>query len=230
VTGCAWTSRRKSLESLGITAAGSGRGRSMTAPIPATAKEHLVKNGLCALTLVAGLVVLVSPRAEAACISPEQRSGTSPVATRIAAPRTFAASQANGAVGSDASDTSIVGLWNTTFFAGDGPGIWDQAFEQWHSDGTELAVDNAVPPVLGNVCVGVWKQTGKTITLRHVTWNWDSEGRLAGTFQLLMTVAVDRRGRAFSGTYVSDSFDLAGNVIPELHAEGVVRGRRISVD
>ena len=101
----------------------------------------------------------------------------------------------------------------------------------FHADGTEVSVDNAVPPSLGNVCVGVWKHAGaRTIKLRHLTWNWNADGRLAGTFQLEVTLRLNRHGDAYTGTYVSDSFDLEHNVIPELHAEGVVKGTRIKVD
>jgi hypothetical protein len=126
---------------------------------------------------------------------------------------------------------SIVGFWLATFYVGDGPGLWDQGFEQFHDDGLELAVDNAVPPSLGNVCVGVWKATGpRTIRLRHYTWNWNPDGTLAGTFLLLVTATVDKDGQTYKGTYLSDSFDLNGAPIPALHAEGVVRGERINVD
>ena len=45
-----------------------------------------------------------------------------------------------------------------------------------------------------------------------------------------MTVTVDPHGNTFSGTFVSDSFDTFGNVIPELHAEGTVSSVRITVD
>ena len=47
---------------------------------------------------------------------------------------------------------------------------------------------------------------------------------------LEMSVTVDHGGQTFSGTYVSDSFDVNGVRIPELHADGVVRGQRITVD
>jgi hypothetical protein len=33
---------------------------------------------------------------------------------------------------------------------------------------------------------------------------------------MLITARLDRTGKAYAGTYVADSFDLAGNVIPEL--------------
>ena len=92
-------------------------------------------------------------------------------------------------------------------------------------------VDNGVAPAFGNVCVGVWKRTGlRTYSLRHVTFNWDDNGRSTGTFQVLITVRLNRGGHAYAGTYAADSFDLAGNVIPELHAEGRLRGVRITVD
>jgi hypothetical protein len=88
-----------------------------------------------------------------------------------------------------------------------------------------------VPPVLGNVCIGIWKRTGpRTFKLRHVTWNWNPDGSKAGTFLLLTTVRLDPDGRNYSGTFVTDSFDTNNEKIPELHAEGTLTGRRITVD
>lgn len=136
-----------------------------------------------------------------------------------------------GEPASDAHFDSIVGLWRVAFLVGDGPDVAYEGFQQWHAGGTEAMVDNGVPPAFGNVCVGVWKQTGpRTYRLRHVTFNWDENGKSTGTFQVLITVRVDRKGHAYAGTYVADSFDLDGNVIPELHAEGRLRGVRISVE
>ena len=185
-----------------------------------------MKNSLCIVSAAATLVVLASPRVEAACITPDVSARSA--AARIVPPQVLAAAQTKAVI--DSSGLSIVGLWSTTFYVGESSDVWDQAFELWHSDGTELAVDNAVPPILGNVCVGVWNQVGRTIRLKHLTWNWNLDGSKAGTFLLEMTVSVERGGDVFSGTYVSDSFDLAGVKIPELHAEGVVRGERITVD
>jgi hypothetical protein len=131
----------------------------------------------------------------------------------------------------DDGNASIVGLWAVTYFVGKSNTIWDQGFEQWHSDGLELNNDNAVPPSLGNVCVGVFKKIGsRSYKLRHVTWNFDTSGNWTGTFQLLQTVTVAPNGKAFTGTYVSDSFDVAGKVIPSAHAEGIVSASRITVD
>jgi hypothetical protein len=189
-------------------------------------KEMLVKTILCTALSVGTLVLLVGSGAEAACVSPDKPLGASSSRSPLI-PRVLASAPSSAVADNDGGN-SIVGLWATTFLLGDGPTIWDQAFEQWHSDGTELAVDNGVPPILGNVCVGVWKQVGKTIKLRHVTWNWNLDGSKAGTFVLLMTVTVGRGGDIFSGGYITDSYDLSGNIVPELHAEGVVQGVRIT--
>ena len=107
---------------------------------------------------------------------------------------------------------------------------YDQSFQQFHSDGTEIMVSNGLPPALGNVCVGVWKQDDGAVKLRHMTWNWDSNGNLTGTFVMVVTLRVDRRGNSFRGTWSADSYDLSNNVIPELHAEGIVRATRVPVD
>jgi hypothetical protein len=176
--------------------------------------------------VTAGALVFAAAEARAACVAKEATGARGPAARPPITTETSALI-ANGAADAHAS---IVGLWNTTFLFGDGPQVYDQGFQQWHSDNTEMMVDNAVPPSLGNVCVGVWKLTGpRTYTLKHVTFNWDEQGGLAGTFVLKMTVTLDRRGNVFAGSYTADSFDLAGKVIPDLHVEGAVRGQRITV-
>ena len=177
---------------------------------------HTMALAMCAMILP------LAPKANA-CGHPVSKG----LAARLIAPPAIA----HGANPEGNASNSIVGLWHTTFLLGSGPGVYDEAYEQWHSDGTELAIDNAVPPILGNVCVGVFKQTGpRTYKLRHVTWNWDVAGNKAGTFLLIMTVTVDPQGGTFTGSYVTDSYDTFGAVIPELHAEGVVNGSRITVD
>lgn len=180
------------------------------------------------LFAIGALVLMLQAPAQAACASGGKKVGLAP--SKLALKLQNQGSNGQGQNGGS-NNLSIVGLWHTTFISGGA--LWDEAFEQWHSDGTELAVDNAVPPVLGNVCVGVYKQTGqRTYSLRHVTWNWDPSqaSPFAGSFLLLMTVTVDKGGNTFSGSFVSDSFDTLGNIIPELHAEGTVSSERITVD
>ena len=178
---------------------------------------------LVGMTLAALSFVFVN-EARAACVMKDLGP------TLAAAQRFKFVAQPSALHPSTESHKSIVGLWDVTFLVGNGPDIYDQGFQQWHLGGTETMVDNAVSPAFGNVCVGVWKQVGaRTYKLKHVTFNWDAQGKPAGTFTLLMTVRIDRHGNAYTGTYEADSFDLSGNVIPELHVEGSVRAQRITV-
>ena len=52
--------------------------------------------------------------------------------------------------------------------------------------------------------------------LHHVGWNWDTSvnpAALAGVFVLDMTTTLDRDGNAFTGKYVTDSYDNDVHVI-----------------
>jgi hypothetical protein len=184
-----------------------------------------MKTKLFVLFTVAALA-LIAARPVYACPTDKKSAGL----VRAEFPEARLTSAAARPLANPNDDDGIVGLWHTILYFGNGPEIFDESFEQWHSDGTELNLDNAVPPALGNVCMGVWKQVGKTIKLRHVAWNFNANGTLAGTFLLTMTVSVGPGNRTFTGTYVTDSFDLNGTVIPSLHAEGAVRAQRITVD
>src|SRR3954447_9153131 len=50
---------------------------------------------------------------------------------------------------------SIVGLWHTVILVNRQP--VDEAYEIFHSDGTEMLIDQT-PPVMGNSCVGAFEQ------------------------------------------------------------------------
>jgi hypothetical protein len=127
---------------------------------------------------------------------------------------------------SRAADQSIVGLWKVTFFF-DGQ-VVDQAFEVFHSDGTELMNDTA-PPASGNVCVGVWANTdGRTVKLNHPSWTFDAAGNLNGTATIKTSITLDHTGNSFSGTFTVDVFSLTG--VNLQHLAGTVSGQRILVD
>jgi hypothetical protein len=193
------------------------------------------RRALLTLVLTAVTLVGLSTDAAAACStlpgSREALAARAPGAGALAGGFPFAVTPSSQRFNLDRSDSQpgIVGLWFTVFKIGDA--VWNRGFQQYHADQTELSVDSSVPPVLGNVCIGVWKVAGpRTFKLRHVTWNWNLDGSPAGTFLLLTTVQVDPHGNTYSGTFESDSFDTDNNVIPEFHAEGTVTGRRITVD
>jgi hypothetical protein len=51
--------------------------------------------------------------------------------------------------------------------------VVDEGFDARHSDGTETLNDTPLPAT-GNLCLGVWTQTGhNTFKLKHPSWIYD---------------------------------------------------------
>ena len=122
---------------------------------------------------------------------------------------------------------SIVGLWHVRFLSGGV--LYDEGFDQWHSDGSEILNDNGVPPAQGNVCLGVWKKVGShTFKLKHPAWNWDANGNLIGTLIIRETVTLDAGGDSYQGTFKFDFYDVNGNLTSEV--KGDLGAKRIRVD
>ena len=191
--------------------------------------RHMTLARRSAAAAVLALSPLLAADARAACFA----DAAGRALASVPAARVPAVSIDQGTLappGAPHKSQGIAGMWLTDFLLGDGPDRFDQGFQLFHADGTETMLSNGLPPALGNVCLGVWDQSGRRIRLRHVAWNWDAEGRLTGTFILLATLRLDHRGQRFEGRWSANSYDLANNLIPELHAEGVVRGTRVPVD
>jgi hypothetical protein len=126
----------------------------------------------------------------------------------------------------DAAAQHLVGLWQVVFTSGGQ--VVDQAFELWHSDGTEEILD-ITPPAQENACFGVWVQTSRdTVKLKHPSWTFDANGNLTGTVILRETVQLDHGENKFTGTYTIDVYDTSGNHI--FHSSGQAQGTRITVD
>lgn len=124
------------------------------------------------------------------------------------------------------NEPTMIGLWKVAFVSGGQ--VVDQAFDAWHGDGTETLVDTP-PPSTGNVCLGVWAQTGVlTYKLNHPSWTFDNNGNLNGTAVIKETVTLDANGHAYSGTFTVDVFDLSGKSLSRV--VGTVTGQRILVD
>ncbi len=123
-------------------------------------------------------------------------------------------------------DSSIVGLWKVTFTSGGQ--VVDQAFETFHSDGTEMMVDTA-PPASDNVCVGVWARVnGANYKLNHPSWTFDHKGNLNGTAVIRVNVVIGPNSNSFTGTFTVDVYNLTGGAID--HLAGTVAGQRVEVD
>jgi hypothetical protein len=156
------------------------------------------------------------------------------------APALAAAAQGNGSNGGGA----IVGLWQNVMTAFPGTSdefVFDFGFQQFHSDGTELMISGGVPPTIGNVCIGTWERKGGAIRLVHVTWNWAGDEVIGdaptGYFWLEVTLRTNERGRAYTGTFYTASFDLGtgplGSGGPPQEGtefEGKVEAVKISVE
>ena len=84
-------------------------------------------------------------------------------------------------------------------------------------------------PIEGNVCLGVWEQTGKnTFKLKHPSWTFDSDGNLTGTAIIRETVIVNATAQSYSGPVTVDVYDLSGNLTATYSEE--VEAQRITVD
>ena len=121
---------------------------------------------------------------------------------------------------------SIVGLWQVNFTSGGQ--VVDQAYEVFHSDGTEMMVDTSAP-ASDNVCVGVWAQVdGLEFKLNHVSWTFDDKGNLNGTATIKLDVTLDANSNIFTGTFTVDVFDLHGAIVE--HLTGTIAAKRVTID
>ncbi len=148
----------------------------------------------------------------------------------IAAERRAAASEtSNGSAERsepDPKSPAIVGMWQVTVLS-EGQ-VTDQAYEVFHSDGTEM-INDITPPAEENVCLGVWAQTGPAgYKLKHLSWTFDSNGNLTGTAVLKITISLKPGADKFNGTYTLDYFDTNGSSQGEY--TGQVEATRVTVD
>jgi hypothetical protein len=187
---------------------------------------------IVAAVAIVALSLLFSISARAACSVP-----SGPTA-RVVLPPDFeehAPAQYAPEVGSDSSAhkgrPAITGLWFVTLYSG---GVaFDQGFDVWHSDGTEILNDNGPPEPAwstGSFCMGVWKQIShNTYKLRHLGWNFDGNGNLSAKVLLLETITIDEDADHYSGTFELDSIDpVTKKLISQ--TTGYLKAHRITVD
>jgi len=153
----------------------------------------------------------------------------------------------SGAVRNDDDKPSgphaIVGLWHVNYTAETESGApifppvpfpFLESFKMWHADGTEF--ENAVkPPVGGNICYGVWKETSNgTVKLHHIGLMFDSTGNLSNIFTDDEKVKVASNGQTYTGTFDfrlwPPNFEAVGVGTPIAEATGSIAATRINVD
>lgn len=127
-------------------------------------------------------------------------------------------------------DASIVGFWHVLFVSGGQ--VFDEGYDQWHSDGTEILNDTAPPQPAngtGTICLGVYKKTGpRTYKSKHPFWSFDATGTLVGTGVILETVTVGQSGDHYTGSFEFITYDLKGNTTSD--TKGELKAERITVD
>jgi len=120
---------------------------------------------------------------------------------------------------------TVVGLWHVNYTQSDGT-PFVQSFKMWWSDGIEF--DNALmPPTGGNICYGVWKQTGRaTVKLHHIGIMWGSDGKIAGTFTQDEEDTVASNGKSYSGNFDFKQYDPSGNLVADI--KGTTAAKRVT--
>ncbi|MGJ7511945.1 hypothetical protein [Variovorax sp. GT1P44] len=151
--------------------------------------------------------------------------------------------------GGDRFGPGIVGMWKLTFVS-DGtaypatipPGVvLDFGTSQWHSDGTEFLISGSRPPSSGDVCMGVWEQTGNaTYKLKHVALAYVSSdtppplgpvspAAFVGPAIMHQTITLSRSHNSFEGRFTIDQYAPDETTLLQ-HIGGTLTGTRFTVD
>ena len=155
-------------------------------------------------------------------------------------------------VGSQSStpNNGIAGLWAVSFVS-DGippnpvpPGVLvDFGTVQWHADGTEFMISGGRAPSTGNVCMGVWEQTGPfTYKLKHIALGWvstdtppsmggpgPSPAQFLGPAIITELVTVSKSQDSYQGTFTIDQYNADESALL-VHVSGAITGTRVTVD
>jgi hypothetical protein len=147
------------------------------------------------------------------------------------------------------SNAGIVGLWRATFVS-DGTAypapipygaVVDFGTVQWHSDGTELMVSGGRPPSSGDVCMGVWQQTGpRTYKLKHIALGWISSDTapplgpispavFVGPAIIRALVTLSPSHNSYEGSFTIDQYAADETTLLE-HIGGKLSATRVTVD
>ena len=140
----------------------------------------------------------------------------------------------------------IVGTWRFTWTS-DGTAYpqmipygaqVDFGTHQWHSDRTEIFTSGARAPSSGDICMGVWIQTGRfTYKMRHIALAWLSSDTVPpatpatylGPAIITESVTLNRAGNRYEGTFTLDQYAKDELTLIE-HISGKVEATRFTVD
>ncbi len=146
----------------------------------------------------------------------------------------------------DRHSAGIVGTWRFNFVS-DGNAYpipipygapVDFGTQQWHSDGTELIVSGGRAPSSGDVCMGVWEQTGpRTFRMKHLGLSYlssdttpaASPATFVGPAVMHEEVVLSPSGKSFKGTFTIDQYAKDETTLIE-HVSGKVTASRFTLD
>lgn len=144
----------------------------------------------------------------------------------------------------------IVGMWKVTFVSDGVPpnpvpkGVMtDFGTVQWHNDGTEVMISGGRAPSEGDVCMGVWEQTGPfTYKLKHIALAWVSEdtppsmggpgptpAQFLGPAIIREVVTVDKSRDTYQGDFTIDQYATDETTLL-VHISGTVTGTRVTAN
>jgi hypothetical protein len=135
-------------------------------------------------------------------------------------------------VPTERGDQPIVGLWHVTYTNSADKSTFNDTFDTWHSDGTEFEIA-FLAPAGGDVCAGVWRQTGsRSVTLHHVGWLFNPatpKATATNIFTLDENIAVARDGASYSGSFTFRIWNLDGSPTSD-EVQGTIAATRITVN
>ena len=182
-----------------------------------------------ALAMCAGLASNV----KAQCgTSPRQNLSVLNAATTAKLSNAMLDQSGDSRVSGPTDDPSLVGLWDVKFMVNGQ--LYDEVFDQFHADGNEVAID-IVPPVSGNVCLGLWTKStiARGFNVKHPFWIFDpaTNTTLIGRGLISQRINLSRRGNSFTGTFKIQFRDLNGQSLPGFDdPTGNLLGDRIEND
>jgi hypothetical protein len=174
-------------------------------------KTQLMKKVLIPSAMLAATALLTTLPAGACSVSAGSKTHGASLSAAVGA---MALGQVNDTTASTSKPKAqaFVGLWDAKLYYQGQLVDGGEGFDSFHSDGTEILVDQS-NPITDNVCLGIWEQSGpSTIKLKHPSWYFDTNGNLLGTVIIYETLTLDCED-SYHGTSSEDVYDLQGNKI-----------------
>lgn len=179
------------------------------------------------MAVLAALCLFVLPTCANAACGRYGVSGSGP-----AARLPMIAGAAGGYSPFDPGYAPIVGLWHVIYTNSADQSTFNDTFDTWHVDGTEFE-SAYLAPAGGNICVGVWKESGRrSVKLHHVGWLFNPGTPTAtatNSFTIDSEITVAEDGRSYSGTFTFKVWNLDGTPTP-VEVTGTIAATRITVN